>query len=98
MLDKGHWMMGSADGAWHSDQWLSFGAMGLHGVFMLLLVALLIVALIALVRGLGRGRRAQATAAGAPDGGAASILEARYARGEVDRDEYLQKRRDLMRS
>lgn len=61
------------------------------GLAMLLFWALLIVGVIALLRWLAGGRR------GAPPGrqSALNILAERYARGEIDRAEYEQKRRDL---
>lgn len=63
--------------------------MGSHGVVWLLLAVAVIVGLVLLARARGdrvserTGRRAL------------EILEERYARGEIQREEYLQKRRDL---
>jgi putative membrane protein len=61
------------------------------GLAMLLFWALLIVGVIALLRWLAGWRR------GAPPErqSALNILAERYARGEIDRAEYEQKRRDL---
>lgn len=78
--DTGHWMM------W--GWWMPF-----HGILSLLLLILVIVGIVALIRSLlgygvhgvrGRGR---------PPG--LDVLEERYAKGEIQRDEYLQKKRDL---
>lgn len=68
------------------------GWMGFGWIFMLLFWGLVIVGLIALVRWLlvqGSAGR------GAPGNKALDILRERYARGEIERDEYEQKRRDL---
>jgi putative membrane protein len=62
---------------------------GLHGLFWLILLALAGVALVALVRYLWRGG---AEAAGSS---ARRVLDERYAKGEIDRAEYLQRRQDL---
>ena len=64
---------------------------GLHGLFWLVLLALAGVALVALVRYLWRG-------GAGPDvtsSSAKRVLDERYARGEIDRAEYLQRRQDL---
>lgn len=70
----------------------SYGGPGLFGMGlgMLLVWGLLIVALVLLLRWLAGGRR---PGRGRPD--ALEILAERYARGEIDRAEYEQKRRDL---
>ncbi len=74
--------------------------MGLHGIFGLVFVFLLAAAFVLLVRYLW-GLVAPLPAA--PEGGrpggrepALAALELRYARGEVEREEYLQTRRDLI--
>ena len=64
---------------------------GLHGLFWLVLLALAGVALVALVRYLWRG-------GAGPDvtsSSAKRVLDERYAKGEIDRTEYLQRRQDL---
>ncbi len=63
------------------------------GFVMLLFWALLIAGLVVLLRWLaaGPGRRAPP----AEGGSALEILAQRYARGEIDRAEFEQKRRDL---
>jgi putative membrane protein len=63
--------------------------MGLGPLFMIVLLALLIAAIVALVRWIGGsdgGRRSRA---------ARDILDERYARGEIDREEYLRRRDDI---
>ncbi len=60
-------------------------------LFMIALLALLVAVIVALVRWMGgdirdRGGRART---------ARDILDDRYARGEIDREEYLQRRNDI---
>lgn len=72
---------------WH---WLGWLGMGFFWLIPILLV-------MAVVKYLMTGRRSNAPGGdGKPD--ALAILEERYARGEVGRDEYLQKSDDLKRS
>lgn len=76
-------MMGWADG---------YGWMGFGWIFMFLFWGLVIVGVIALVRLLlvqGGGSR------DAPRKTSLEILKERYARGDIEREEYEQKRRDL---
>lgn len=78
-------MMGWADG---------YGWMGLGWIFMILFWALVIAGLVAIVRWLG----ARNNGGGNPRGKTPlEILQERYARGEIEREEYEQKRRDLER-
>jgi putative membrane protein len=71
-------------------------------VVMLAVSTLIVVGVILLVRGLS-GRRDYGQAGysqGPPPAGAGpktslQILEERYARGEIDREEFLQRRRDI---
>ena len=64
---------------------------GFGGGFMWLFWVLLIVGIVwALKAGAGGGSNAQGKQLSAMD-----ILKQRYARGEIDREEYEQKRRDL---
>jgi putative membrane protein len=64
----------------------------MHGIGPIFLLALLICGVILLVRFVrdsdGTVRRTDSTAL--------EILERRYASGEIDREEYLQKRRDIL--
>lgn len=81
MFGEGHMMNGDWGTGW----------MWLGGLGMVLFWALVIVGIVALVRGISG--RSGAGEASPPT--ALEILEGRYARGEIDRDEYEQKRRDL---
>jgi len=70
-----------------------YGGMGFGGFGMLLFWGLLIAAVIVLVRwGAGAAGRRAPPAEGQT---ALDILAQRYARGEIDREEFEQKRRDL---
>jgi len=71
---------------WH---WLGWLGMAFFWVILILLV-------LAAVRYLTDGRRLNAPG-GERKPDALAVLEERYARGEIDREEYLQKRDDLKR-
>jgi putative membrane protein len=76
------------------DNMGNFGgwAPGLGWIFMLLFWALVILGIIAIAKWLmGASGASNATAPKTP----LQILEERYARGEIDRDEFEQKKRDL---
>lgn len=74
-------------GGWYSGGWGMF----CHGAFMLLVFAGLALGLFFLIRlasGGGRGpRKSRPTVL--------EILDERYARGEIDREEYLQRKQDI---
>ena len=80
------------------------GAGGVIGlVIMLAVLALIVVGVVFLIRGLsGRQDHGQAGQPQGPlPGGVASkaalqVLEERYARGEIDREEFLQRKQDLL--
>lgn len=72
--------------------WWGFGPMWFGGLFSLLLLALLIAAVVLVVRYLAGGSRGDA---GARGGRALEILKERYARGEIGKEEFEAMRRDL---
>jgi len=80
-------------GPWQMHDWTGWGwgGMWLGPLFMIGLLALLIAGLVGLVRWIGGG--------GGDGGGrvrsAREILDERYARGEIDREEYLRRRDDI---
>ena len=75
-------------GDWGGTWWRPSGMI----IWLLLLVGIL-VAIVWLVRSISGGRGPDPFPPRRPAG--LDILEERYARGEIDRDEYLQKKRDL---
>jgi len=81
-------MMGYGDGWYgHGGRWGP-----LHGLLPLLLLAVLVVAVVLSIRAFwhvgGRDERGgRSSALGA--------LDARYAKGEIERDDYLQRKKDL---
>jgi putative membrane protein len=70
------------------------GGMGFGGIGMLLFWGLLIAAVVLLVRWFGSGSSATFSP-WARGKSALEILGERYAKGEIGKDEYEQKRRDL---
>ena len=81
---------GNYPGMWGygSGWWMLF-----HGLIWLAFLVVVVVAAVALIRYLWRvGAAGGAAGSG---GSALRILEERYARGEIDREEFLQRKRDL---
>lgn len=77
-------------GGWGGWWW--YGA--LHMIIWLLILALVIAGIVWFGRGMMRQSNAPQLSARRPPG--LEVLEERYARGEINRDEYLQKRRDIL--
>ena len=78
---------GSYGGGW------GVAMMVFGGIFWLAVLAFIIAAVVWFMRSPGRGGQGPSPIERGPT--ALDILEERYARGEIDRDEYLQKKRDL---
>lgn len=76
-------------GGWHMGP----GSMGGYGIMGILLWVIIIVGGVFLVRYLMQSRGGGLGSK--PDGSAREILEQRYARGEIDREEFEAKKRDL---
>jgi putative membrane protein len=70
---------------WDGTGWF-WGLWFLHGAWSLLWLILIIVAIVAIVRALNRHGHGSS---------ALALLQERYAKGEIDRNEYLQKKQDL---
>lgn len=80
---------------WRMHEWMGWGS-GWGGVVlgplvMIAWLALLVVVVVWIVRRLGG---AGASGAG-PERAARDILDERYARGEIEREEYLRRRQDI---
>lgn len=70
------------------------GMFPFSGIFGLLILALVIVAVVWVVRTILRSQNRTSLTRGASAG--LDVLDQRYARGEINRDEYQQKRADLL--
>ena len=82
----GYGMMG------YGSDWSSMPMMLFGGLFWVVLLALGVAAFLAFVRKPAHNGHLHL---GQPGSSALDILEERYARGEVQRDEYLQKKQDI---
>jgi len=83
-----------------NDGWGGAGA-AVMVVIMLAVLALIVVGIVFLVRGLTRHDQVQAAppqqpVAGPSGGRALQVLEERYARGEIQREEFVQRKQDLL--
>lgn len=70
--------------------WMPF-----HGLTTLLLIALVVIGTIVLIRSL---TARDVAARRPPHSPGLGVLEERYAKGEIQREEYLQKKRDILGS
>jgi putative membrane protein len=73
---------------WPMHNWWWHGWWPLGGLFWLVLLGLAVVGLVTVVRSLFGGNPRSPSSA-------LAILQERYARGEINREEYEQRRRDL---
>ncbi len=74
---------------------------GIMVVVMLVAAALVVVGIVLLVRGISGRDHVRSSASSAPPFGSGSsralqVLEERYARGEIQREEFLQRKQDLL--
>ncbi len=72
---------------------MMWGFWGVGLIFMIVFWALIIVGLILLIRWLARVTKAAKTTG--TEESAVEILKKRYARGEIDKEEFEQKKRDI---
>jgi putative membrane protein len=68
---------------------------GFGGLWMILFLVLIVAVVVLIARGAGGARWSPPAGKEAHHQSAMQILEERYARGEVNREEYLQIKRDL---
>lgn len=74
--------------------WMGWGGwMPFHGILAVLLLVLVIVGAVTFLRTLVNGGWQEGHSRDRSSG--LAILQERYAKGEIQRDEYLQKKRDL---
>jgi putative membrane protein len=86
------------EGRWSPMMCDGWGVIALLGVlFSIALLLLVILAVVWLARNLGSdgGQRRATPPEASRQGAAREVLDMRYARGEIGREEYLQARRDL---
>jgi len=96
------WNMAWAQGqggnyGWHmgpGDMMSGWGTGWMHMIFMIAFWGLVIVALIFLVKWLAGSARGDTQRSSKPN--ALDILKERYARGEIDKAEFEEKKRDLI--
>lgn len=70
--------------------------MGLHSIFWLVILGLIVWAVVAMIRSnTGHTSGSAGHHLPGPRSNGLAILEERYAKGEIDREEYQQKKRDL---
>ena len=81
---NGNWM-----GMYHDGSGMM--GSGMHGIFSVLFMVLIGVVIVLIIRWLWREGHAQQSSTSS----ALHVLEERYARGEIDQEEYLAKRKDL---
>ena len=93
-------MMWNCDGLWSQGTWGGAGWIGLLSLSLVILAVVLFVVM--LTRGAGRTLQASGPTAadayrplGPPAESPREILKRRYAAGEIDREEYLQRLGDL---
>ncbi len=85
---------GYGEGGWFGPSMMGWGMWGFGWIFMLLFWGLVIAALIFLIKWLAGLRRSHPSSA-KPHDSALEILRQRYARGEIDKEEFDQKKKDL---
>ena len=81
---------GYGSGPWGMMNGWGYGYGGFHFVFWILLVVVVVFCVTWMMRSMGGHRMAMHRSAGL------DVLEERYARGEINRDEYLQKKKDIV--
>jgi len=83
------------DGSWHPGMMNGWGMGWFGGIFMILFWILVIVGLVLLIKWLVKNTR-EAPCGRSSSSKAIHILEERYARGEIEKQEFEEKKRDLL--
>jgi putative membrane protein len=79
----------------YGPQWGMMGGYGGYGGFGMIIWVIVLIAIVALVVWLVRSVVPSGMHQPPRHSSGLDVLEERYARGEINRDEYLQKKRDL---
>ena len=74
------------------DSWWGGSGMAFGPLWMIVWLVVLVVGIVAIVRWLGEKGGAGGDR---PTRGAREILDERYARGEIDREEYMKRKQDI---
>ena len=80
---------------WGSDSWGGWITVVLTVVFLTVVIIGVVFLALGISRGRTDGNQRSAPPTASPEGDATDIVRRRYAAGEIDREEYLQKLRDL---
>lgn len=81
---------------WHPGMMDGWGMGWFGGIFMIVFWILIIVGLVFLIKWLVQSSRDSSGGPAKPTSRALHILEERYARGEIDKQEFLDKKKDLL--
>ena len=76
----------------HGWDWWGGGGMVLGPLWMIIWLVVLVAAVVAIMRWLGER---DAAGGNGPARGARDILDERYARGEIEREEYMKRKQDI---
>lgn len=93
------WAQQGNYGGWHMGPGAMMGGwgMGWFGmIFMIVFWGLIIVALVFLIKWLAGATRGGSQPSGSGKSNALDILKERYARGEIDKTEFEEKKKDLI--
>lgn len=80
-------------GPWRMHDWMGWGWGGMFfgPLFMIFWIAVLVAVVVLVLRWLGAG----SVGAGPTSRTPREVLDERYARGEIDREEYMRRRQDI---
>jgi len=91
-----HQVFAQRYGDWHPGMMDGWGMGWFGGIFMIVLWILVIVGLVFFIKWLVQSTREVPGAKSSPTSRALHILEERYARGEIEKQEFQEKKKDLL--